>query len=64
MIKQPFLLVVLNTGERKLINENQVVSVEEYENGFAYLRMSNGDELILKEPAYGDWENDYHSRKY
>ena len=63
MQKQPFLLVVLNTGERKLINENQVVSVEEYKDGNAHLRMSNGDEIIVKEPAYGDWENDYHSRK-
>lgn len=55
---------MLASGERKLINENQVVSVEEHENGYAYLRMSNGDELIVKEPAYGDWENDFHARKY
>ena len=64
MEKQPFLLVVLNTDERKLINERQIVSVEEYEDGLAYIRMSNGDELIVKEPTYGEWENDYHTRKY
>lgn len=64
MEKQPFLLVVLDTGKRKLINESQVVSVEEHEKGYAILRMSNGDELIIKEPPYADWENDYHSRKY
>lgn len=63
-MKQPFLLVLLADGETKLVNESQVVSVEEYEKGYAYLRMSNGDELIVKDPPYQQWENDYHSRKY
>jgi len=63
-MKQPFLLVLLADGEKKLVNESQVVSVEEHEKGYAYLRMSNGDELIVKDPPYQLWENDYHSRKY
>ena len=63
MGKQPFLLIVLENGKKKLINENQVVSVEEREKGYAYLRMSNGDEFTVQEPAYDDWENDFHSRK-
>lgn len=63
MEKQPFLLVILQDGQRKIINEAQVVSVEADEQGCAYLRMSNGDEIIVKSPNYEDWENDCHSRK-
>lgn len=62
MENQPFRLVILVNDERKLINENQVVSVEEHEKGYAYLRMSNGDEFVIKQPRYEDWENDFHSR--
>ena len=62
MEKQPFLLVLLENDKRKLINEAQVVSVEKHENGYACLRMSNGDEIIIKNPNYEEWENDYHSR--
>ena len=64
MANQPFVLIVLIDGKRKLINESQVVSIEEQEHGCAYLRMSNGDEFVIKEPNYENWENDYHSRKY
>ncbi len=64
MEKQPLLLVLLaDDGKKKLINEAQVVSVEEREHGNACLRMSNGDEIIIKSPNYEAWENDYHSRK-
>ncbi len=63
MEKQPFLLVVLESGQRKVINEAQVVSVEEAEKGFAYLKMSNGDEIVVQSPKYEDWENDCHARK-
>ncbi len=62
MKKQPFLLVLLENGKTKLINESQVVSVEG-KNKLVYLRMSNGDEIIIKQPAYEDWENDFHTRK-
>lgn len=63
MEKQPFLLVLLANGSTKLINERHVVSVGKYTEGYAQLRMSNGDEIIVKSPAYEDWENDYHARK-
>lgn len=63
MKKQPFLLVFLEDGKKKLINESQVVSVGEGKNKLVHLRMSNGDEIIIKKPAYEDWENDYHTRK-
>lgn len=63
MEKQPFLLVQLGNGKKKLINECHVVSVEECEEGKACLRMSNGDEIIITSPSYEDWENDFYSRK-
>lgn len=63
MEKQPFLLVTLAGGEKKLINEKQVVSVELEEQGHAYIRMSNGDDFVVKTPGYDDWENDFHARK-
>ena len=63
MGKQPFLLIVLESGQRKIINEAQVCSVENHVNGFACLKMSNGDELIVQSPNYEDWENDVHARK-
>ena len=62
MEKQPFLLVLLENDKKMLINEAQVVSVEEYENGYARLKMSNSDVFIVKNPNYEEWENDYHSR--
>lgn len=64
MEKQPFLVVRLKDGTTKLINEAQVVSVEKHKQGFAYIRMSNGDEFIVETPSYDDWEDDFHSRKY
>jgi len=67
MENQPFRVVQLKGGLTKIINEAQVVSVEKQDSdgqAYAYIRMSNGDNFLVENPPYEDWENDCHSRKY
>jgi len=60
-MKRP-LLVTLSDGREILINEDQICSIEEWENG-AKICMSNGSEYFCKIPSYNQWKNDYHIRE-
>jgi len=61
---QPFRIVTLDDGKQIMINEAHVVSATPNEERHAIVRMSNGDELVVIEPDYDDWEYDAHTRKY
>ena len=51
--------VVLQDETTILINGLQVCSVERVsDNNLAKLRMSNGDEWIIKNPSFDSWEAD------
>ena len=60
---QPFLVVQKEDGKCVVLNEAHVSTVSPHEKGYAIVRMSNGDELILINPAYDEWENDAIARK-
>ena len=60
---QPFLIAEKENGERVVLNEAHVSTVSPHERGYAIVRMSNGDELVLAYPPYDDWENDVLVRK-
>lgn len=60
---QPFLLVELENHKRIMLNEAQVVSVAPSSEGYAIVRMSNGDVHTVVKPSYDDWEYDAHTRK-
>jgi len=61
---QPYFIVKLENGERILVNEYHVSTIRPSHDGYAELKMSNGDILIVADPPYSDWENDYHRRKW
>lgn len=61
---QPLFPIILENEKTLLINEAHVVSVDKGPNGEAIIRLSNGDEHISITPAYGDWEDDYLTRKW
>ena len=55
--------ITLQTGQKLLINEEQVVSVHPPEKaclneGFTKLKMSNGDYYFIVAPPYDEWHND------
>jgi len=55
--------ITLRTGQKLLINEEQVVSVHPPEKsglteGFTRLKMSNGDDYFIIAPPYDEWHND------
>jgi hypothetical protein len=61
---QPFFLIHLENGQKVLINEQQVATVQPDVKGRAIVKMSNGDEFVVVSPAYDAWEDDFHVRKF
>ena len=62
-MKQPFLIVILETNEQIIVNEANVVSISKHPKGHAILSMTNGEKHIVASPAYQVWENDFYVRK-
>ena len=51
------LSIILDSGEKYLINEDQVCSIQK-SNKSAIIKMSNNDEFHIIDPTYEQWEND------
>jgi len=64
---QPLLKVQLaeSSGDDKfiIINENHVVTVRRHTDGHAIVIMSTGEELIISNPSFVEWEGDCYVRK-
>ena len=57
------LELTMRTGEKIIINEEQVVSVHPprpsgLTAGCTLIKMSNGEEYLILSPPYDDWHND------
>jgi len=56
------LSITLKNGKKILINEDQVCTVKQTEEGLN-LTMSNGESMIITSPTYEEWENDEFIRR-
>lgn len=56
------LSVILSSGEKIIINEDQVCTVRK-EDELTVVRMSNSELLQLTSPTYEQWENDEFIRR-
>lgn len=54
--------VVLTDGSHRIINEQQICSIQP-QTGYVLLRMSNGEELSVLSPTWEEWYNDVLNRK-
>lgn len=57
------LHVILTDDRQIIINEEQVCSIEPVGH-VAKIRMSNGDEWMVRSPTFAEWENDVIKRDY
>ena len=64
---QPLLKVRLINEDAKnecvIVNENHVAYVKPHPKGYAILVMSTGEELVVAEPRFVEWEGDCYIRK-
>lgn len=60
-MKRP-ILITQQDGQEIVINEDQICTITPLEPNLAVIRMSNGDEIICREPTYNNWKNDVYIR--
>lgn len=68
LLMKNIVLATLDDGKKRLINEDQVCTVGPGAKGdnnlrHAVVRMSNGEELIVVDPDWDQWENDLFQPK-